>query len=63
MNSWIPVASEQRDALRSKPLFADRHEQLSNATLEDAIGCLPSVANMWQQNVSGLDKAGEKRTN
>ncbi len=29
--------------------------------LEDAIGCLPSVANMWQQNVSGLDKADEKR--
>ena len=27
--------------------------------LEDAIGCLPSVANMWQQNVIDLAKASE----
>jgi hypothetical protein len=30
--------------------------------LEDAIGCLPSVAHMWQRNVIDFDKANEKRT-
>jgi hypothetical protein len=33
-----------------------------NATYEDAIGCLPSVANMWQQNVIDFAKASENRT-
>ena len=31
-------------------------------SLEDAIGCLPSVANMWQQNVIDLAKASENHT-
>ena len=35
------------------------YAQLSDATYEDAIGCLPSVANMWQQNVIDLAKASE----
>ena len=38
------------------------YAQLSDATYEDAIGCLPSVANMWQQNVIDSARAGEKRT-
>ncbi len=59
MNCWISVASEQRDALRSEPLFGDCHELLGDATYEGAIGCLPSVANMWQQNVIDLAKASE----
>jgi hypothetical protein len=39
-----------------------RLRQLSDATYEDAIGCLPSVANMWQQNVIDFAKASENRT-
>jgi len=38
------------------------YAQLSDATYEDAIGCLPSVANMWQQNVIDFAKASEDRT-
>ena len=38
------------------------YAQLSDATYEDAIGCLPSVANMWQRNVIDFARASEKRT-
>jgi len=41
-----------------RPVYA----QLSDATYEDAIGCLPSVANMWQQNVIDFATASENRT-
>jgi len=34
----------------------------SHATYEDAIGCLPSVANMWRQNVIDFARASENRT-
>jgi integrase len=37
------------------------YAQLSDATYEDAIGCLPSVANMWQQNVIDFARASKKR--
>ncbi len=60
MNCWISVASAQRDALRSEPLFGDCHELLGDATYEGAIGCLPSVANMWRQDVVDFGKASEK---
>ena len=40
-----------------RPVYA----QLSDATYEDAIGCLPSVATMWQQNVIDFAKARENR--
>jgi len=40
-----------------RPVYA----QLSDATYEDAIGCLPSVANMWQQNVIDFARASKKR--
>lgn len=38
------------------------YAQLSDATYETAIGSLPSVANVWQQNVIDLAKVREKRT-
>jgi len=38
------------------------YAQLSDATFEDAIGCLPSVADMWQQNVIDFARASENRT-
>ncbi len=38
------------------------YAQLSDATYEDAIGCLPSVANMWQQNAIDFARASENRT-
>lgn len=37
------------------------YAQLSDETYEDAIGCLPSVANMWRDNVVPIEKAGKKR--
>jgi hypothetical protein len=39
------------------------HPQLSDATYEDAIGCLPSVADLCQQNVIDFAKARENRAN
>ena len=38
------------------------YAQLSDATYESAIDCLPSVSDMWQQNVIDLAKARENRT-
>jgi len=43
-------------------IFCRANARLSDATYEDAIGCLPSVANMWQQNVIDFAKASENRT-
>ncbi len=38
------------------------YAQLNDATYEDAIGCLPSVANRWQQNVIDFARASDNRT-
>jgi hypothetical protein len=48
---------------RSNPVWPCHTVMPWRTYLEDAIGYLPSVANMWQQTVIDLAKASENRTN
>ena len=62
-----PATGENPSAkTRTRIIDCDVHHQFDdvkgNATYEDAIGCLPSVANMWQQNVIDFARASENRT-
>ena len=51
-----------KNTWRSSPARACHTMKPWRTCLEDAIGCLPSVANMWQQSVIDFAKVSENRT-